>query len=101
MTEPKTPPRNVDDVSYAELDEKRPMREVLKDRRRQAAGNPTKLRYEAFRERAFTQAQLVSCLCCYPLVLSDTDSQHESWCPAHHLLLSRIRQEKIDRDRIR
>ncbi len=90
-------PRNVTDVDYAEMDGPAPMRKVLADRKRQANASPRAQREAAFRERAFMQAQLASCLCCFPLVKSETESEHERFCPSHHLLLSKLAQEKLHR----
>lgn len=81
-------PRNVDDVAYAALDGERPMREVLKERKRRGRDRPKDEREKAFRLRAGTIGMLQSCLCSFPIVQSDTTSKHEEWCPAHHLLLS-------------
>lgn len=85
------------DVDYAELDGVSPMRKVIADRKRQANASPRAQREAAFRERAFMQAQLASCLCSVPLVMADTVSGHQLWCPGHHLLLSKRAQEKLHR----
>lgn len=86
---PKTPPRNVEDVDYVNSDApSRPMREVLRERKKSAARITKKLLVEAFRHRAGLIGQLQSCLCAYPLVESDTESKHEEWCPAHLVFLS-------------
>jgi hypothetical protein len=83
-------PRNVEDVQCilsADLEQK-PMREVLRDRATRHARQPKALREKAFRVRAGMQALLLSCLCCYPLVKAETESEHEEWCPAHRQWLS-------------
>ncbi len=90
----KSDPRNVDDVPYAELAGDRPMREVLADRKRQAAKLTRALREKAFRTRAGMIGLLQSCLCGYPLLEADTISKHEEWCPSHMLHLS---YERIER----
>lgn len=96
---PTTAPRNVDDVDYATLTGPRPMKEVLRERRGLTNKQNKATREEAFRVRAGMQASLCSCLCCYPLVKRETSSEHEEWCPAHGIYLSRLAQEKFDRDR--
>lgn len=93
----KAEPRNVIDVDYAELDGQRPMREVLRDRSSRHNAQDKAMRENAFRERAFLQGQLASCLCCWPLEKTDTESEHAAWCPGHHLLLSKLAQEKLHR----
>ena len=92
-------PRNNDDPSYIESADgaERPMKVVLRERKSMARRSPKAMREAAFRERAFMQGMLASCLCLVPLVLADTESTHELWCPAHGLLLSRLAQEKLTR----
>ena len=83
-------PRNVDDVPYvlsAEVDQK-PMRQVLRERASAHKRQSKTTREEAFRVRAGMQALLLSCLCCYPLVKTASESEHEEWCPSHHLWYS-------------
>lgn len=90
-------PRNVDDVQYvlsAELEQK-PMREVLRGRASKYAQQSKPMREEAFRVRAGMQALLLSCLCCYPLVKAETESEHQEWCPAHRLWHSMRAAKKI------
>jgi hypothetical protein len=77
------------DVGWAVADgETRPIREVLRERKRRERAQSKALREEAFRVRAGMQAVIQMCLCCYPLVLAETESQHEDWCPAHETFLS-------------
>jgi hypothetical protein len=77
------------DVGWAVADgETKPIRQVLKDRATAHAKQDKVTRLDAFKERAFMQAMCASCLCCWPLVVARTESQHDAWCPAHGLWLS-------------
>lgn len=83
-------PKKGRDVGWAVADGKtKPIRQVLKERATAHKKQDEATRRAAFAERAFQQASLASCLCCYPLVIAKTESQHELWCPAHALCLSR------------
>ena len=84
MTEPKGR-----DVGWAFGDgDVRPISEVLDERKRKAGKIKRAEREAAFRERAWLQAMLGSCLCLYPLVKAATASEHDEWCPSHGLYLS-------------
>lgn len=91
------------DVGWAVAQgETRPIREVIESQKRQHRSQDKALREAAYRERAWRQALLLSCLCCYPLQLADTESQHEHWCPSHLMHLSKkaaaaATTEEIDR----
>lgn len=75
------------------------IRQVLDDRKRRHNAQNRATREAAFRERAWQQALLLQCLCCYPIVMADTLSRHEEWCPAHALWRSSELQKKMDDDR--
>lgn len=78
------------DVGWAFGDgDVRPISEVLTERKRKAGTIRKADREAAFRERAWLQASLASCLCCYPLAKAETASEHAEWCPSHGLHLSR------------
>jgi hypothetical protein len=68
--------------------EHKPIREVLADRKCKHADQDKAIRYAAFKTRSRIQALMHQCLCCYPLEIADTESQHDEWCPAHALFLS-------------
>lgn len=83
--------RNVEDVAYTESAEleQRPMREVLKERASLHTQSGTRAqRDEAFRARALIQGMAGSCLCLWPIVKAETESEHEEWCVAHGIYLS-------------
>ena len=96
MTEPKKPR----DVGWAVAPGvTRPIREVIEEQKRQHKAQDKALREAAYRERAGMQVLLMQCLCCYPLVIAPTESQHELWCPAHHLFLSQQRVKNEEQER--
>lgn len=72
------------DVGWAVAqDETRPIREVLRERAQKHNAQSKATREAAFKERARLQGLLLSCLCCWPLIKADTESEHELWCPSH------------------
>lgn len=72
------------DVGWAIADGvTKPIREVIAERKAQAAKIDRATREAAYRERCRLQAMLIQCLCAFPLVLTeDTESKHAPWCPA-------------------
>lgn len=81
----KSEPRNVEDVDYAAADGNRPMREVIRERTVKARKYKRSQLEAAYRARAREVSLLMSCLCAYPLVRTETPSGHEEWCPAESL----------------
>jgi hypothetical protein len=63
---------------------------ALVELRRRIASLPKAQREASYRKRAGLIASLANCLCCYPLVLADTVSEHEEWCPSHGHHLSML-----------
>jgi hypothetical protein len=76
-----------DDPAYAEATP-RPMREALREWRREQRKIPDDELATAFRARAAIQAALLSCLCAWPLRKAQTASSHPEWCPAHAMHVS-------------
>lgn len=73
------------DVGWAVADgETRPIREVLRERSREARKYTRAELDAAYRERAGQVGLLLVCLCCFPHVRCETDSGHEPWCPSEH-----------------
>lgn len=70
-----------------------PLADVMAEKRRKLQSFPKAQREAAYRERAFMQAQLMACECCYPLVKAETPSGHELWCIAEVWRRERDRKE--------
>jgi hypothetical protein len=84
------------DVGWATAQgEMRPIREVIRSRRDHHAAQPRATREAAYRERAFQQVMLATCLCCFPLIKVETPTGHEEWCPAHAMWLSSQEVKRI------
>lgn len=78
------------DVGWAAGDaDVRPINAVLQERKAGTAKFSRAMRELAFRERAYLQAELASCLCLFPLEMAETSSRHPEWCPGHSLHESR------------
>lgn len=90
------------DTGWAIADgETKPIREVLAERKRNHNAQDKALREAAYRERAWQQALLLSCICCAPLVKYETVSGHDEWCVSHRMWMSSEVQKKLDAERAR
>lgn len=78
------------DVGWAVADGvTKPIREVIAERKTEAAKIPLAIRNVAYRDRCRLQAMLLQCLCDFPIVMCDeTESKHRPWCPAEGQLQS-------------
>ena len=70
-----------------------PFRESLAALRTSVQTISPKVRAKAFRERAGIIGALGSCICAWPVVKADTDTEHPEWCVAHRIIHSQRKTE--------